>query len=116
MLKERVRDVDQLVQALRSVCAGGLVLDPRVVEELISTRERATRSPLKYLTQRELEVLELMAQGRTNAAVAKALFLSERSVERHINSIFSKLGLSEEPDVHRRVRAVLTFLEEWRAE
>jgi DNA-binding NarL/FixJ family response regulator len=114
LLKERVRDVDQLVQALRSVTAGGLVLDPRVVEELISARERAAHAPLKHLTERELEVLEQMAQGRTNAAIAKTLFLSERSVERHINSIFSKLGLSEEADVHRRVRAVLAFLEEGR--
>ena len=115
LLKERVRDVEQLVQALRSVSGGGLVLDPRVVEELISARERASHAPLRHLTPRELEVLDQMAQGRTNAAIAKTMFLSERSVERHINSIFSKLGLTEEADVHRRVRAVLAFLEDGRS-
>lgn len=110
-LKERVQDVDQLVQALRTICGRGLVLDPSVAEELIVARRRAQASPLERLTDRELEVLGEVAQGRTNAAIAAALHLSERSVERHINSVFSKLDLAETDDVHRRVKATLTFLE-----
>lgn len=111
LLKERVQDVDQLVQALRTICGRGLVLDPSVAEELIAARRRAEASPLDRLTDRELEVLAEIAQGRTNAAIAGTLHLSERSVERHINSVFTKLDLSESDDVHRRVKATLTFLE-----
>jgi DNA-binding NarL/FixJ family response regulator len=110
LLKERVSDVDDLVSTLRTVCAGGVTLDPRVVEALLRQRTTAT-SALDSLTPKEREVLEQMAQGKTNAATAEALYMSERSVERHINSIFVKLGLSEEKDTHRRVKAVLTFLE-----
>lgn len=110
LLKERVRNVGDLVATMRTVRSGGLVLDPKVVEEFLS-RGRPGNSPLELLTEREVAVLEQMAQGKTNSAIAKSIFVSERSVERHINSIFSKLGLSEEIDVHRRVRAVLTFLE-----
>lgn len=115
LLKERVHDVDQVVQALRSVCQGGIVLDPLVVDELITARKRSTGNLLSQLTDREMEVLEQMAQGKTNAAISTALYVSERSVERHINSIFSKLGLSEEEAVHRRVKAVLTYLDEGRS-
>ena len=89
---------------------GGSVIDPKVVEALVDARTRAARSPLARLTPREREILGEMAQGRNNASIASALVLSERAVEKHINSIFSKLGLSEEPDTHRRVKAVLLFL------
>jgi DNA-binding NarL/FixJ family response regulator len=110
LLKERVSDVDQLVRAVREVAAGGSVIDPKVVEALVDARSRRADSPLQFLTPRESEVLAEMAQGRNNASVAAALGLSERAVEKHINSVFSKLGLSAEPDVHRRVKAVLLYL------
>jgi DNA-binding NarL/FixJ family response regulator len=110
LLKERVADVEEIVRALREVAAGGSVLDPKVVEGLVSRRDREAHSPLARLTDREREVLALMAEGKNNAAVAASLFLTERAVEKHINSMFHKLGLSEEPNVHRRVMAVLTFL------
>jgi DNA-binding NarL/FixJ family response regulator len=112
LLKERVADIEEIVRALRDVSAGGSVLDPKVVEGLVARREREARSPLAHLTEREREVLSLMAEGKNNAAVAGSLFLTERAVEKHINSLFHKLGLSEEPNVHRRVMAVLTFLRE----
>ena len=110
LLKERLSDVDQLVQALHEVTTGGSVIDPKVVESLVETRSRTTHSPLEHLTPRELEVLSEIAQGKNNAAVATSLVLSERAVEKHINSLFSKLGLGEEPDIHRRVKAVLLYL------
>ena len=110
LLKERVSDIDQLAGAVREVAAGGSVIDPVVVDALVTARAKAADSPLKRLTPRETEILGAMAQGKNNAAVASALVLSERAVEKHINSIFSKLALSEEPDVHRRVKAVLLFL------
>jgi DNA-binding NarL/FixJ family response regulator len=112
LLKERVADVGEVVRALGEVAKGGSVLDPKVVEALVAAKERMAHSPLAQLTEREREVLENMAQGRNNAAIAKALFLTERAVEKHINSLFHKLGLTEEPDVHRRVMAVLAFLRE----
>ena len=112
LLKERVADVEELVRALREVARGGSVLDPKVVEGLVARRERLAHSPLAELTQREREVLEQMAQGKNNAAIATALFLTERAIEKHINSLFHKLGLSEEVDVNRRVMAVLAFLRE----
>jgi len=82
------------------------------VEALVSAKDRMAHSPLAQLTDREREVLENMAQGKNNASIAKSLFLTERAVEKHINSLFHKLGLSEETDVHRRVMAVLAFLRE----
>jgi DNA-binding NarL/FixJ family response regulator len=112
LLKERVADLDELVRALHEVSRGGSVLDPKVVEGLVTRKERLAHSPLAQLTEREREVLEQMAQGKNNAAIAKALFLTERAVEKHINSLFHKLGLSEEGEVHRRVMAVLAFLRE----
>ncbi|HEX2030523.1 MAG TPA: response regulator transcription factor [Actinomycetota bacterium] len=115
LLKERVADVEEVVRALREVARGGSVLDPKVVEGLVARKERMARSPLSQLTERERDVLRLMAEGRNNAAIAKELFLTERAVEKHINSLFHKLGLTEEPDVHRRVMAVLAFLREERA-
>jgi DNA-binding NarL/FixJ family response regulator len=110
LLKERLSDVEQLVQAIHEVTSGGSVIDPKVVESLVEARGRITHSPLEHLTPRELEVLSEIAQGKNNAAVAASLVLSERAVEKHINSLFSKLGLGEEPDVHRRVKAVLLYL------
>jgi len=112
LLKERVSDLDEVVRALTEVSKGGSVLDPKIVEALVSAKERMAHSPLAQLTDREREVLEHMAQGKNNAAIAKSLFLTERAVEKHINSLFHKLGLSEEIDVHRRVKAVLAFLRE----
>jgi len=112
LLKERVADVDEVVRALNEVACGGSVLDPKVVESLVAAKDRMAHSPLASLTDREREVLSHMAQGENNAAIAKSLFLTERAVEKHINSLFHKLDLTEEPDVHRRVMAVLAFLRE----
>jgi DNA-binding NarL/FixJ family response regulator len=112
LLKERVSDLDEVVRALNEVSKGGSVLDPKVVETLVSAKEKMAHSPLASVTDREREVLEHMAQGKNNASIAKALFLTERAVEKHINSLFHKLDLTEEPDVHRRVMAVLAFLRE----
>jgi len=112
LLKERVSDIDELLRAIREVAKGGSVIDPKVVEALVEARTRAAKSPLARLTPREREILGEMAQGRNNAAIAAELVLSERAVEKHINSIFSKLSLTEEPDTHRRVKAVLLFLSE----
>jgi DNA-binding NarL/FixJ family response regulator len=112
LLKERVADLDELVRAMREVARGGSVLDPKVVEGLVARKDRLAHSPLAQLTEREREVLEQMAQGKNNAAIAKALFLTERAVEKHINALFHKLSLSDETDVHRRVMAVLAFLQE----
>lgn len=111
LLKERVSDVEELVAAIHEVHRGGSVIDPKVVEALVTAR-RPSSSDLDLLTPRELEVLGEMAQGKNNAAIAGSLFLSERAVEKHTNSIFSKLGLSEERDVNRRVKAVLVYLAE----
>jgi DNA-binding NarL/FixJ family response regulator len=110
LLKERVFDLAQLLHAIKEVAHGGSVIDPKVVEQLVTTRTRAQEPLLDSLTPRERQVLAEVAQGRNNAAIAAALFLTERAVEKHINSIFSKLALSEAQDVHRRVMAVLLFL------
>jgi len=112
LLKERVANVEEVVRALEEVSRGGSVLDPKVVEALVAAKDRMAHSPLGLLTDREREVLSLMAQGMNNAAIAKTLFLTERAVEKHINSMFHKLDLTEEHDVHRRVMAVLAFLRE----
>jgi DNA-binding NarL/FixJ family response regulator len=111
ILKERISQVDELVRALHDVARGGSALDPRVVEGLLARKSSQERSPLLGLTDRELEVLREMAAGRNNAATAKALFMSERAVEKHVSSLFQKLGLVDETDVNRRVMAVLAFLE-----
>jgi DNA-binding NarL/FixJ family response regulator len=112
LLKERVADLTEVVRALGEVSRGGSVLDPKVVEALVSAKDRMAHSPLAKLTDREREVLDHMAQGKNNASIASSLFLTERAVEKHINSLFHKLGLTEEPAVHRRVMAVLAFLRE----
>jgi DNA-binding NarL/FixJ family response regulator len=110
LLKERVSEPEQLVGAIREVAAGGSVIDPQVVDELVAARTRAAESPLSELTPREAEVLGEMAQGKNNAAIAGSLVLTERAVEKHIHSIFSKLDLSFEKDVHKRVKAVMLYL------
>ena len=110
LLKDRVADVDDLVAAIRVVAAGGAVIDPQVVEQLVMSSARASKTPIDFLTPREREVLGEMALGKSNAAIAATLTLSERAVEKHINSIFSKLHLTEERDVNRRVAAVLLYL------
>ncbi len=112
LLKERVSDLDQLRRAIVAVHEGGSVIDPKVVDALVASRARGAESPVTRLTPREREVLAEMAQGKNNAGIAAALVLTERAVEKHINSMFSKLGLTEEPDVHRRVKAVLLYLAE----
>jgi DNA-binding NarL/FixJ family response regulator len=109
LLKERVADVGELTAAIKTVAAGGSVIDPTVVDQLVSANT-AKASVLDALSPREREVLGHMAQGKSNAAIAATLVLSTRAVEKHTNSIFSKLGLSEEIDVNRRVKAVLLYL------
>ena len=112
LLKERVAAVDELSQAIRVVAGGGSVVDPHVVDELVKARSAQRRSDLSWLTSRESEILAEMAQGKSNVAIADSLGISERAVEKHSNSIFAKLGLSEEKDVNRRVKAVLVYLSE----
>jgi DNA-binding NarL/FixJ family response regulator len=111
LLKDRLGDVRDLVRALRTVAAGDSVIDPMVVDALVSRHTRTTQSALSGLTARELDVLREMAQGKTNAGIEEALHLSTSTVEKHVNSIFTKLQLSEAP-VHRRVAAVLAFLDD----
>jgi DNA-binding NarL/FixJ family response regulator len=108
LLKDRVADVDRLSDAVRRVAEGGSVLDPEVVAQMLGRRERD--EPLDELTPREREVLGLMAEGRTNRAIAEELMVSERAVERHVTAIFGKLGLPATAEDHRRVLAVLAFL------
>lgn len=109
LLRDRVLDVEEFMSALRRVAAGGTSLDPEVVQRLLGAARAS--SVLEGLTPRENEVLALMARGWSNAAIAQRLFLSERTVETHISSIFSKLGMIESPDGNRRVRAILTYLD-----
>ncbi|MGI5292194.1 response regulator [Nonomuraea polychroma] len=110
LLKERVGDPGALAEAVRAVARGGSVIDPAVVEALVADNVLSRSSPLAALTPRERDVLAHIAQGKSNAAVASALFLTERAVEKHINALFPKLGLGPEPDVNRRVMAVLLYL------
>jgi DNA-binding NarL/FixJ family response regulator len=110
LLKERVAGADELAQAIRTVAQGGSMIDPQVVDELIEARSARRTSDLSWLTPRESEILSEMATGKSNAAIAATLQVSERAVEKHTNSIFSKLGLSEEKEVNRRVKAVLVYL------
>ena len=110
LLKDRIADVDEVLFAIEAVANGGSVVDPKIVEELVSARARAPRSPIDQLTNREREILAEIASGKSNIAIANTLFLSARAIEKHSNSIFSKLGLTEEPDVNRRVKAVLLYL------
>ena len=114
LLKERVGSVDEFARAIRVVAQGGSVIDPLVVDELVRSRSQQHQPGMSWLTPRESEILAEMAQGKSNAAIAAALGISERAVEKHTNSIFTKLGLSEEKDLNRRVKAVLLFLSEGR--
>ena len=111
LLKERVSDIDELVRALTDVSRGGSALDPKVVEGLMMRKAGEAKSPLNGLTDKERAVLEQMATGRTNATIATTLYMSERSVEKHISSVFLKLGLVDEGEVNRRVMAVLAFVD-----
>jgi DNA-binding NarL/FixJ family response regulator len=108
LLKDRVADVSEFLAAVRRVAGGGTALDPEVVAQLLGRRRRG--SPLDALSPREREVLGLMAEGRSNAAIAAQLVVTEGAVEKHISSIFAKLGLPDTPSDHRRVLAVLTYL------
>jgi DNA-binding NarL/FixJ family response regulator len=110
LLKERIHSRTQLAAAIQSVAAGGSVMDPKIVEPLVAAKSRAARSPLAELTAREREVLSEIAQGKSNAAIADSLVLTKRAVEKHINSIFLKLDLSDSEDVSKRVKATLLFL------
>jgi DNA-binding NarL/FixJ family response regulator len=111
LLKERVSEIDELVRALQDVARGGSALDPKVVEGLLARKNEEVSSALRGLTDRETEVLRELAAGRSNAATAKVLYMSERAVEKHVGSVFQKLGLSNEADVNRRVMAVLAYLD-----
>ncbi|MEN1891048.1 response regulator transcription factor [Streptomyces mirabilis] len=110
LLKERVFSDDQFVDVIRTVAAGGTVMDPEVVTKLLDRRSRGEREPLSRLTERERQVLELMAEGRSNSAIANRLFISEKAVSKHSTSIFTKLELAPSDDDNRRVLAVLAYL------
>jgi DNA-binding NarL/FixJ family response regulator len=110
LLKDRVGDLDELLRALREVCAGRSAIDARVVDALVQRRARRESSGLEDLTPRERDVLHQMAQGRSNPGIAAALVLSESAVEKHVSSILAKLGRPDEEGMHRRVAAVLAFL------
>jgi DNA-binding NarL/FixJ family response regulator len=112
LLKDRIGDYEALLRALREVVAGRSVIDPDVVEALVGVNRRGGTSPISRLTPRELEVLSAMAEGKTNAAIARSLYLSDSAVEKYINAMFAKLDLPPEAAVHRRVAAVLTYLRE----
>jgi DNA-binding NarL/FixJ family response regulator len=112
LLKERVSQPDQIAQAIRTVAEGGSVIDHTIVDMLVAASSKRPTSPLAALTPREMDVLDQVAQGKSNAGVAAALFLTERAVEKHINAMFAKLGLAATPDVNRRVAAVLLLLSE----
>jgi len=110
LLKSSVGDLDDVLHALREVAAGRSVVDPGVVQRLVERRVAEAASPLTALAPRELDVLREMAEGKTNGAIAQTLHLSESTIEKHVNAIFTKLALSEEPNVSRRVAAVLSYL------
>ena len=112
LLKERIRDKAELLRAIEAVARGGSVIDPMIVDVLIAARSRAAKSRLAQLTPRERELLAEIAAGKSNGAIAESLVLTKRAVEKHVNSIFSKLDLPETQDVSRRVKATLIFLAE----
>ena len=115
LLKERVHNRGELISAIDAVAQGGSVIDPKIVEVLVAAKARAEHSALAELTPREHEVLAEIAKGRSNTAIAESLVLTKRAVEKHINSIFMKLGLVASEDVSKRVKATLVFLAETRA-
>ena len=108
LLKDRVSNVQEFTDAVRRVAGGGSVIDPDVVSRLVGRARQA--SPIETLSDREREVLSLMAEGRSNQAISERMFLSPKTVEGHVRNMFTKLGLADTPDDHRRVLAVLTFL------
>jgi DNA-binding NarL/FixJ family response regulator len=110
LLKDRVSDLDELSESVRRIGEGGSVLDPKVVAQLVGQRRKGD-TPLENLTERELDVLALMAEGRSNRAIGERLFITEHTVEKHVKSIFGTLRLPPSPDDHRRVLAVVTFLD-----
>jgi DNA-binding NarL/FixJ family response regulator len=110
LLKDRLSDLEELTSSVRRVAEGGSVLDPSVVAQLVD-RPRGDEDPLHVLSQREREVLSLMAEGKSNRAIGETLWISEHTVEKHVNGIFAKLRLPSSPDEHRRVLAVLSYLE-----
>jgi len=110
LLKDRIGDLGELVRALTEVVAGRSVIDPRIVEALVGRQSRVAESRLADLSERELDVLRAMAEGASNSAIAASLHLSESAIEKHISSIFAKLGLAAEPEVHRRVAAVMRLV------
>jgi DNA-binding NarL/FixJ family response regulator len=112
LLKERIRNKEDLLDAIKAVAKGGSVIDPMIVDVLIEARSRAAKSQLSQLTPRERELLAEIAAGKSNSAIAESLVLTKRAVEKHVNSIFSKLNLPETQDVSRRVKATLIFLSE----
>src|SRR3954447_4778744 len=112
LLKERVHNRAELTAGIRAVADGGSVIDPKIADALVEARSRAERSPLNELTARERQVLGEIAQGKSNTVIADSLFLTKRAVEKHINSIFMKLGLAGAEDVSKRVKATLMFLAE----
>jgi DNA-binding NarL/FixJ family response regulator len=112
LLKERIRDKEQLLDAIKAVALGGSAIDPMIVDVLIEARSRSAKSQLAQLTPRERELLAEIATGKSNNAIAESLVLTKRAVEKHVNSIFSKLNLPETQDVSRRVKATLIFLSE----
>jgi DNA-binding NarL/FixJ family response regulator len=112
LLKERMRNRQELIGAIEAVAGGGSVIDPKIVDVLVAARARRARSRLAELTPRELELLAQLATGKSNGAIAESLVLTKRAVEKHVNSIFSKLGLPEDQDVSRRVKATLIYLAE----
>lgn len=110
VVKDRIDDLDHLLGAIRAVAGGGSFIDDTVVDVLIQARSRVVDSPLRALSPRELDVLAEIAQGRSNTAVAESLHVSRHAVEKHTNAIFAKLGLTEDEEINRRVKAVLLFL------
>jgi DNA-binding NarL/FixJ family response regulator len=110
LLKERIRSREELIAAIEAVARGGSVIDPKIVDVLVKARAKQARSPLVELTPRELELLAEIAAGKSNGAIAESLVLTKRAVEKHVNSIFSKLGLPEDQDISRRVKATLIYL------
>jgi DNA-binding NarL/FixJ family response regulator len=114
LLKDRLRDSTVLTRAIRAVAEGDSLVDPVVVDQLVVARSQRDDSPLRELTDRELQTLAMIAEGRSNAAIAAELVVTKRAVERHINAIFLKLGLREDEDVSRRVKAALLYLADQR--
>jgi DNA-binding NarL/FixJ family response regulator len=112
LLKERLHNRAELTAAIHAVAEGGSMIDPKIVEQLVHARTEAAQSPLNELTAREREVLREIAKGKSNTAIAESLFLTKRAVEKHINAIFLKLGLSDAQDVSKRVKAALMLLSE----